>query len=149
MSARSGLLAVLIVAPLVTVVSLTVFSLVLQRRLRQRQRLPVPNPPLLALPGQPGVNAVNYESIVTHPIDISQPATTAVEEFSVPADPFFGSAQSAETLVRQPGTPSLSELGSPAVSDESDIFPLEADDFPVVPTHNPDSLVEQQQELAS
>lgn len=142
-----GLLIVLVVVPLLAVVaSLTTLSLVLHRRVQQRRRLPAANPLLLPLPGQPGLNT-NYESIVTHPIDIPQTATVQVEEYPVPplVEASFGSAQSAETLVVEPATPSLFEIGSPSLS-EPDIFPLE-DDFPVVPTNNPERPVEEQTSL--
>lgn len=143
-----GLLIVLVVVPLLAVVaSLTTFSLVHHQRVRQRQRLPAANPLLLPLPGQPGLNT-DYESIVTHPIDIPQTATVQVEEYPVhpPIEASLGSAQSAETLVAEPATPSLFELGSPSLS-EPDIFPLEEGDFPVVPTNNPERPVEEQTSL--
>ncbi|KAK5058520.1 hypothetical protein LTR84_010783 [Exophiala bonariae] len=139
--------AAVVVASLVTVASPTIVSLVLQRRLQQRRGSPATNPPLLSLPGQPGLSTVNYESIVTPAVDSPQPATAAIEEYAVVS---FGSGPSAETLLPAPGIPSLSGLGSPAMYEESDIFPFEAD-FPVVPTQLEDleSLVDQQQELAS
>jgi hypothetical protein len=139
------LLTILVPLALIVVTVLTILNFVLRRRLEERRRLPAVQPPLYLLPGQPGLNTQNYESIVslaaaapipqaaTLPINIPPPPTPPINypvPTPAPEAEFSFSDQSAETLVPPSSiAPSLTE---------EDIFQFEID-LPDAPTHEPET----------